>query len=654
METLLSTINIPLASKQVVVPSRVILTLQAISRKASIAVTLIGCIVICGWIFDITTFKSILPGLVSMKANTAICFILGSLSLWSYHQQHLSRKNQTNKRKIFSINFITYLLPSLVILISLLTLIQYSFNLNLGIDEIFFQDRVNAVSTAAPGRMAPNTALTFLLFGSALLLLHLPRPNYLPAQLFTLGGFLISCLGLLGYVYGNAYFYHFGKSYTAMALHTALAFIVMSLGILFCSPERGLMRAIASNDAGGIMARKLLLPALIFPPLSGWLILLGYRTEIYTSDMGISLLGMLNMIFFSILIWSSAKTMSRIDGQRYQAEIALKEINNQLENRVLERTLQLQQANERLTIEETALRESEERYRQQATELKKLLHELQATQSQLIQTEKMSSLGQLVAGVAHEINNPINFIYGNITHVTQYLEDLLSLVNIYQQYYPAPVAEIQAEIDAIELDFLIEDLPNLLSSMKLGADRIREIVLSLRNFSRLDESVIKSVNLHQGLDSTLLILQHRLKAKSDFPRIELVKEYGNLPEVDCYASQINQVFMNILANAIDALETGKKDWGSDLVPTLWIRTEVIDDDKVAIRIGDNGSGITPEVHQKLFDPFFTTKPVGKGTGLGLSISYQIVVEKHRGKLQVDSTPGKGTEFTIELPIRSAL
>jgi two-component system NtrC family sensor kinase len=282
----------------------------------------------------------------------------------------------------------------------------------------------------------------------------------------------------------------------------------------------------------------------------------------------------------------------------------------------------------------------------QAQQVQQAMRHLQQTQAQLIQSEKMSSIGQLVAGVAHEINNPINFIYGNLDHADYYTQDLLELVSLYQEYYPDPVPQIQERIKALDLDFLIEDLPKMLSSMKMGAERISQIVLSLRNFSRVDEAEMKLVNIHDGLDSTLLILQNRLKPKARNRIIEIIKEYGNLPLVECYAGQLNQVFMNILTNAIDAFEE---------VPNrpaqIIIRTEVSHSDSVTIRISDNGVGIIDEVKAQLFDPFFTTKPVGKGTGLGLSISYQIVVKKHGGVIKCESTPGEGTEFWIHLPVR---
>ena len=291
----------------------------------------------------------------------------------------------------------------------------------------------------------------------------------------------------------------------------------------------------------------------------------------------------------------------------------------------------------------------------QAEQLSAALENLQKTQAQLIQTEKMSSLGQLVAGVAHEINNPVNFIYGNLSHANDYSQDLLELVLLYQKYYPNPAPEIQDRAAAIDLEFLMEDMPKMLDSMKIGADRIRQIVLTLRNFSRIDEAEMKPVDIHEGIDSTLLILQNRLKAKSDPTGIKVVKEYGALPKVECYAGQLNQVFMNIISNAIDALthyniqrcEEETRQYPS----IIKICTETLHPSHIRVRISDNGAGMTEAVKARLFDPFFTTKPADLGTGLGLSISYQIVVEKHGGSLKCISTPGQGTEFSIEIPIQ---
>ncbi|NEO18078.1 MAG: HAMP domain-containing protein [Moorea sp. SIO4A5] len=271
-------------------------------------------------------------------------------------------------------------------------------------------------------------------------------------------------------------------------------------------------------------------------------------------------------------------------------------------------------------------------------------HELQQTEIQLIQNEKMSSLGTMVAGIAHEMNNPINFIYGNLFFASDYIEDLLSLVELYQQYYPNPDPEIQNQLEEIDLEFLAQDLPKIIASMKGGAERIREIVLSMRNFSRLDEAKIKPVNIHEGIDNTLVLLSNRLK-----PGIEVIKQYGDLPLVDCYPAQLNQVFMSILENALDAIEHKSVESCPSPVFTIRIQTELVDQNWVVIRIADNGPGIAAAIKDRIFDPFFTTKDPGKGTGLGLAISYQIITH-HRGKIEVASEPGQGAEFVISLPI----
>ena len=1013
-------------SPQIQPPSTPIATLQSFSQKAGIAVIAIGCTVILGWIFDLQLLKSILPGLPSMKFNTATCFILGGFSLLFQHQWR-AELTTIKHQKIY--NYLTFSASFLIVLISLITLVQYSFNLDLGIDQLLFKHSSTLTSAAAPGRMAPNTVASFLLLGTALLLLSVKRPKYLRIQILSCCAFLIAFLGLIGYIYGTAFFYKMGAP-TGMALHTSAAFVLLSFGILFASPDKGFMAVIASDRAGGIMARRLLPPAIIIPPLVGYFIMSGERLQAYTSEVGISLLSVLNVIIFTFLIWQNAKTLCTADRKRYRAELGLRKAKADLETEVEKRTLQLQLVNEKLQQQildsqvteqvlqknynllltvinstptalfvkdiegcymmlnaagasiigksfdeiigrddselfppeiadnirksdrqivtagktqvmeeelpvqgklrtflstknvyrdgqgkiggivsiarditdrkqaevanrslaaileatpdfvgicdlegqavyinkagrkmlgidenedishrqvaefssasarsillaiatavsegvwsgetafvsasgieipvsqviishgatdgkpeyistiardisdrkqaEDALRLSEQRYRSliaataqlvwmtdadgkpiaptdwmaytgqgleeatnnwfsaihpddrdltlqawmravetknlyevehrlraadgsyrhfwvravpvlatdgsirewvgthtdisdrvqvlealkqsaaqyrsQATQLEKAFRDLHDTQTQLIQTEKISSLGQLVAGVAHEINNPINFIYGNITHASQYARDLLDLLHLYQEKYPNPLPEIAEAAEDIEVNFLMEDFPKILESMKVGADRIRDLVVSLRNFSRLDESQMKRVDIHEGIESTLLILQHRLKATASRPAIEVIKEYGDFPKIECYAGQLNQVFMNLIANAIDALEEyNSKRSAKDIYScpnTIRISTNT-DSNTVSIRISDNGMGITQEVIRNLFDPFFTTKPVGKGTGLGLSISYQIVVEKHRGKLQCFSVPGDGAEFIIEIPI----
>lgn len=282
-------------------------------------------------------------------------------------------------------------------------------------------------------------------------------------------------------------------------------------------------------------------------------------------------------------------------------------------------------------------------------ELNEALESLQQAKTHLVQGEKMSALGHLMAGVAHEINNPVNFIHANLSPIKEYTEYLLDFVQLYQKHYPNPVVEIQTRAAEIDLKFLQSDLVKILNSMKIGTDRIRELVLSLRNFSRLDEGYCKAVDIHVGIDSTLLILQHRLKGGRNCPEIQVIKNYGQLPQVQCYPSQLNQVFMNILSNAIDALESSGV--SNNQEPRITIRTFISSDDAIAISIVDNGVGIPESILCQLFDPFFTTKPLGKGTGLGLSISHQIITEKHGGKIECSSIPGQGTEFVIKIPVK---
>ncbi|MEQ8540033.1 MAG: response regulator [Coleofasciculus sp. D1-CHI-01] len=352
-----------------------------------------------------------------------------------------------------------------------------------------------------------------------------------------------------------------------------------------------------------------------------------------------------------------------------QPEEVVSRIQTHLTLRNLQKELQAK--NERLL-------KSQRQEKQRTLELEEALHKLQQTEVQLIQAEKMSSFGKIAAGIAHEINNPVNFIYGNLYHANEYIQELFDLITLYTQTYTHPTEKINRKIQAIELDFIQSDLPKLLESMQVGAERIRQTVSLLKNFFHLHEAELKFVDINQDINNTLLLLQYHLDAKAGRPRIEVLKTYGNLPLVKCYASELNQVFMNMLTNAIDALEEKygnlkleddmwsiRGDEGEERefvrspltpnqsqIPTIEISTESIDEAKVIIRIADNGSGMTEEVSQRLFDPFFSTKPVGSGTGLGLTISYQIIVEKHRGQLWVTSEMGKGTEFVIEIPIQS--
>jgi two-component system, NtrC family, sensor kinase len=331
------------------------------------------------------------------------------------------------------------------------------------------------------------------------------------------------------------------------------------------------------------------------------------------------------------------KKLERSESNRVDLENSY-EIQSKLVNRVIQ-----------------GLEKSRAEAETRSQELQEAFNNLQMIQAKLVESEKMSALGVLVAGIAHEINNPINFIHGNIDYACRYVQNLIDVLNLYHEIYPEPDHRIQYLIKELELDFVVKDLFQLLNSMKTGSDRISNIVLGLRTFSRLDEAEYKKANLHDGLDSTLMILQHRLKAKDDFPGITVIKHYGQLPQIPCFAGQLNQVFMNILANAIDAIE----ELYSQQTPyenqhnagCITISTSIIDSQWAKISIADNGLGMPEQVRQKIFNPFFTTKPVGKGTGMGMAISYQIIIEKHRGRLDCFSKMAKGTEFIIQIPLK---
>jgi two-component system, NtrC family, sensor kinase len=349
-------------------------------------------------------------------------------------------------------------------------------------------------------------------------------------------------------------------------------------------------------------------------------------------------------------------TCRELDATNQRKEAFLRQIiqeSRESQGILEQRTAELQQVVQQLQQALSDRQLAELKLKQQAQYLEQALSNLQRTQSQLIQSEKMSSLGQLVAGIAHEINNPVSFIYGNINHVEAYFHSLLSLIGHYQSHYPNPAPTITKAMAAMELDFLRDDVPKLLESMRRGTERIKKIVLSLRNFARMDESERKAVDLHDGIESTLMILENRLRAQAHRSTIEIIREYEDLPLVECYAGQLNQVFLNILVNAIDAFDEQEQDINLLENQQNFIRiiTSVVDTQYITIQFIDNGSGIEESDQKRLFDPFFTTKPVGKGTGMGLAIAYQTVTERHGGTLECKSSAGQGAEFVLKIPLQ---
>jgi signal transduction histidine kinase len=407
------------------------------------------------------------------------------------------------------------------------------------------------------------------------------------------------------------------------------------------------VRAVINGEMALKAARStppdLILLDITMPQMNGYEVCQHLKADGKTSGIPVIFLSALDQVLDKV----TAFAVGGVDyiTKPFHLEEVLARVENQLTIHRLQKKLHEQNA---------LLQESEALEREKAQQLEQALQQLQQAQAQLIQSEKMSSLGNVVAGVAHEINNPISFIKGNLRPVTEYTQDLLKLVQLYEEDLPNPTQAIQEQLEAMDLTFLRNDLPKLIASMSVGANRIGEIVQSLRNFSRLDEAELKAVDIHEGLESTLMILQHRLKDEVDQTIIKIVKEYEELPKIECYAGRMNQVFMNVLTNAIDALHLqkslAKEADNNSLIPTITICTKLLSDFQVGIYITDNGPGIIQEIQQRIFDPFFTTKEVGQGKGLGLSISYAIVVDEHGGQLSCLSVPGQGATLTIEIPI----
>lgn len=406
---------------------------------------------------------------------------------------------------------------------------------------------------------------------------------------------------------------------------------------------RGVINGEMALKAARSTPPDLILLDITMPQMNGYEVCQHLKADCRTSGIPVIFLSALDQVLDKVKAFA-------VGGVDYITKpFHLEEVLARVENQ-----LTIQRLQKKLHEQNTRLQESEAKERKKSQQLELALQQLQNAQAQLIQSEKMSSLGNVVAGVAHEINNPISFIKGNLCPITEYTEDLLRLVQLYAEDFPSPTAAIQEQLEAIDLTFLRNDLPKLIASMSIGADRIGEIVQSLRNFSRLDESELKAVDIHEGLESTLMILQHRLKDQADQTIIKVVKEYEDLPKIECYGGQMNQVFMNILTNAIEALQS-QKSWAKEAddnspIPTITICTKLLSDFQAGIYITDNGPGITEDIQQRIFEPFFTTKKVGKGKGLGLSISYAIVVDEHGGQLRCLSRPDQGATLAIEIPI----
>lgn len=450
-------------------------TLQSFSQFASLTTLTIGCIVLIGWIFNIYLFKSVLPGLVTMKANTSISFILAGLSLWIFHQ----------KKVVASHRWFAFGCAILVGLMGFLTLIQYIFSINLGIDQLFFKETVDAVQTANPGRMAPNTAFNFLLLGSALGFLTQPHSFYLPAQIFSIIAFLIAFLGFLGYSYGNAYFYQLGAGFTAMALHTSIAFILLCFGILFARPERGLVTIITQENAGGIVARRLYPLAILIPSGLGWLILLGFRSQIYTAELGISLFSILNIIVFGILIGWNAQSVGALDNQRLTAEAGIKQANAILAERAnaQERiaTFLTTSVNE-VTATMDELAASSTATAEQALAVAQEAQQVQALSSEGIASvdrtqQGMSVLQEKVEAISSQIQQTQN-LTGQIGEISRTMRDFASQTNMLA--LNAEIEAVRAQEHGKGFAVVAGEIRKLADQSKTSAERINTLVADIQ------------------------------------------------------------------------------------------------------------------------------------------------------------------------------
>jgi signal transduction histidine kinase len=532
--------------------------------------------------------------MVAMNPTTAVAFILASIALWL---EAVGVRHQG----------VVAFLGAIVVSIGMIKLAGIAFHLAAGVDQILFAGRLDA--EPVPNRMAPNTALGFVLLGLALLLAGLgARRGRLLSQVLALTVAWLALLAIVGYAYRAARLYGVG-TYIPMAAHTATAFLLLSIGILLARAGSGLMTVITSDSPTGAMARRLVPVAALVPVVLGWLWIAGAQRRWYP-DMGITPVVLANTLIFTALLWWQLSMLQRTDALRRRAEIEI-----QCKNRALEQTARSE-------------REAHEALKQ--------------TQSQLVQSEKLAGLGQMVAGVAHEINNPLAFVSNNFVVLQRDVRGLSELVAFFRQLDSAPAdqrpglrSKLRESAEHIDLDYILSNLPDVLSRSREGLRRIQQIVKDLRDFARLDESEIQEADLNAGIASTVNIIEGHAKRKG----VTIETRLAPLPPVRCHPAKINQVVMNLLGNAIDASSAGS---------TVSVESSA-NGNGVSIAVSDAGCGIDPSIRGRIFDPFFTTKPVGEGTGLGLSISYGIVRD-HGGEISVDSTPGRGSCFTIRLPV----
>jgi len=571
---------------------RVLRRLGWVARGAAVAAVIVPGLALLGWALDVPALKRVLPGLVAMNPATAIAFILCGAAL----------------RARTSFPNVVRVAATIVVLIGAAKLVSLATGTPISVDRVLFRTKLDA--EPVPNRMAPNTAASFVLTGLALFMTtSRSRRTACAGQVLALAVASFAFLALIGYAYQAASLYEVG-TYIPMALHTAAVFLLLAMGLLSSRPDRGVMAVITADSPSGALARRLLPAALLLPATLGWLRLHGARTGWFTPDFGFTLVILVITLIFAALLWWELALLDRADARRRQAESLVREQNRRLE---------------------------------QAIQSERQAHSaLKAAQSQLVQSEKLAGLGQMVAGVAHEINNPLAFVSNNAVVLQRDVKALCEVLALYRQAETsghedrAGILERCHELsERVDLDYTASNLPELLVRSRDGLKRIQQIVKDLRDFARLDESTVQEADLNAGIESTINIIRGHAKKK----RVTIDTRLTPLPPLPCHPAKINQVVMNLLSNAIDASPDGA---------TVTVAT-CRDGDAIHIDVIDRGSGIDPSIRDRIFDPFFTTKPPGHGTGLGLSISYGIVRD-HGGRIDVDSQPGNGSRFTIRLPL----
>jgi PAS domain S-box-containing protein len=718
----------PPPAPEALVRSRMASALVALSLACGALVVAIGATAAVGWIFRVEGLKRLRLGAISMNPLTALLLILAGASLLLSNTRALRRPR---------CGAVAAVLGAVIMTFGLAKLASLAFGFDFRLDHLLFPESLKHDYKLFDNAMAPNTALNFLLSGVALVLLNMEtRRRQSLAQTTALAAGMVALLALVGYLYRSTEIFSFGHG-VPMALPTAIAFALLSVGILGARPDRGLMRFLTGPGPGAVMVRRLLPGCLLIPIALGWIRLAGERAGYFSTATGVAILVVSSIVVFGALIATNAGLIDRTESQRRQAHQALREsevfyhsLVESLPQNILRKDLQgrftfanrrccetfgkpfsailgktdldlfplplaekyreddarvLREQRAYETTEEHVtpdgsshyvqiikapltgpdgrvigiqvifwdvteqiraaqqLRSQNEKLQAMAESERAAHEELKSAQSRMVQSAKLAGLGEMVAGVAHEINNPLSFVSNNVAVLQRDLSDVQELVRLYRKADPLiePAnPDLAGEIHELwergDLEYTLGNLQGLLARTREGLKRIQRIVGDLRIFARLDEGELDDVDLNAGIESTVNIVLGNAKKR----QVAIAMDLQPLPTISCFAAKINQVVMNLVSNAIDASDEGGEVVVRSRPETAGVRIEV----------EDHGCGIDPAVRDRIFDPFFTTKPIGVGTGLGLSISYGIVVD-HGGQIEVEYAPGQGAKFIIHLPLK---